>query len=188
MSEDRSVSLAELGAHRPYLLRFASSRLRDPDLAQEAVQDALLAALESAAGFSCKSSLRTWLTAILKHKIVDLTRRIAREPACSRLGLAEEGLGEEDGTDAEIHTVRADAWGNPAHDYERTRFWETFSRGLDELPPQAARALVLRDVHGCETDEICRTLGVTAGNCWVILHRGRNAMRGYLERHWEGMG
>jgi len=186
MIGNASIAFDELGAHRPYLLRFASSRLRDPDLAQEAVQDTLLAALESASAFSRKSSLRTWLTAILKHKIVDITRHLAREPACSRVGIVEEGIDDDEPGDFATHAVRDDGWGDPVKDYERARFWETFSRCLGELPPQAAHAIVLRDVQGCETEEICRTLGVTAGNCWVILHRGRQAMRGYLERHWEG--
>ena len=65
---------------RSYLLRYARLQLRDPALAEDAVQETLLAALEGAARFAGKSSLRTWLTGILKHKIIDHLRRAGREP------------------------------------------------------------------------------------------------------------
>src|SRR5574337_354688 len=67
-------------SHRGYLLRVAVLQLRDNDLAEDVVQDTLVAALAGAAGFSGRSSLKTWLTGILKHKIVDAIRRKAREP------------------------------------------------------------------------------------------------------------
>src|SRR5438552_7029336 len=66
--------------HRPYLYRYALSKLRRTDTADEVVQDTLLAALEGKATFRGDSALRTWLTGILKHKIVDWQRREARNP------------------------------------------------------------------------------------------------------------
>src|SRR5437870_13229461 len=68
-------------SHRGYLLRVAVLQLRDNDLAEDVVQDTLVAALQGAKGFSGRSSLKTWLTGILKHKIVDAIRRKTREPA-----------------------------------------------------------------------------------------------------------
>src|SRR5205814_6803338 len=70
---------AEIESHRPYLLRYALSQLRDGELAQEAVQEALVAALESIGSFGGKSSLRTWLTSILRFKVIDLQRRAVAE-------------------------------------------------------------------------------------------------------------
>ena len=67
-------------SHRGYLLRVAVLQLRDNDLAEDVVQDTLVAALQGAQGFSGRSSLKTWLTGILKHKIVDAIRRKTREP------------------------------------------------------------------------------------------------------------
>ncbi len=70
---------AQLETHRGYLFRVAKLQLRDDALAEDVVQETLLAAL-SGSGFSGKSSLKTWLTGILKHKIVDAIRRKQREP------------------------------------------------------------------------------------------------------------
>ena len=64
---------------RDYLLRYASLQLRDPHAAEDAVQETLLAALAGEASFAGRSNLRTWLTGILKHKIIDAIRRLSRE-------------------------------------------------------------------------------------------------------------
>src|SRR6266404_4206918 len=76
---------ALIHTHRGYLLRVAVLQLRDSDLAEDVVQDTLVAALQGAKGFSGRSSLKTWLTGILKHKIVDAIRRKKREPAFATL-------------------------------------------------------------------------------------------------------
>lgn len=76
---------AQLGALRPYLLRYAGLQLRDA-AAEDCVQETLLAALAGQAGFAGRSNLRTWLTGILKHKIVDAIRRQAREPVVQEPG------------------------------------------------------------------------------------------------------
>src|SRR5688572_33451321 len=64
---------------RPYLLRYAALQLRDRHAAEDAVQETLLAALAGEAAFAGRSNLRTWLTGILKHKIIDAIRRASRE-------------------------------------------------------------------------------------------------------------
>src|SRR5438270_802221 len=70
---------AQIESHRPYLVRYAVAQLRDAEQAEEVVQEALLAALEGLDGFGGRSSLRTWLTSILRFKIVDLQRRLVTE-------------------------------------------------------------------------------------------------------------
>ena len=72
-------------AQRRYLLRVALLQLRNKDLAEDVVQETMVAALEGRSGFSGRSSVKTWLTGILKHKIVDAIRRKSREPARSSL-------------------------------------------------------------------------------------------------------
>src|SRR5579859_3830819 len=72
---------AEIESHRPYLVRYALAQLRDPELAEEAVQEALVAALESIGGFDRRSTLRTWLTSILRFKVIDLQRRLVSDRA-----------------------------------------------------------------------------------------------------------
>jgi len=70
---------ANVAQHRDYLYRYALLHLRDASRADDVVQETLLAAVESPDRFSGRSSLRTWLTGILKHKIIDVFRKQARE-------------------------------------------------------------------------------------------------------------
>lgn len=74
-----NVRFAEIEGHRPYLMRYALAQLRDGQLAEEAVQEALVAALESLGTFGGKSTLRTCLTSILRFKVADLQRRAVSE-------------------------------------------------------------------------------------------------------------
>ena len=189
MSDPR---FAEIESHRPYLLRYALSQLRDGQLAEEAVQEALVAALESVGTFGGKSSLRTWLTSILRFKVIDLQRRAATErhhfestdfAACEDEGWLDE-LFDETGHWRDP----PQAWSNPEAALEQSRFWEAFEKCLDRLPPAAGRIFFKREILGEETETICKDERITASNCWVILHRARLGLRECLEKSWFGKG
>jgi RNA polymerase sigma-70 factor (ECF subfamily) len=189
MSADFSLDLDQ---HRGYLLRVARLQLRDESLAEDVVQETLLAAL-SGSGFSGKSSLRTWLTGILKHKIVDAIRRKQREPTVasafgdvdSELDIEDfDGLFKENGA---WDTKPAD-WGDPDAALSRRQFFDIMDLCLEKLPPNTARVFVMREVMELETDEICKELTITANNLWVILYRARMSLRECLERTWFAGG
>lgn len=182
---------ADIESHRAYLVRYALAQLRDAQQAEEAVQEALLAALEALPGFQGESSLRTWLTSILRFKIADLQRRVIRE----REFLEPTDFAAEAGDDAWLgpHFDESGhwrdppgAWGNPESAFEQRRFWEAFEKCLDRLPPAGGRVFFKREVLGEETRLICESEGITESNCWVILHRARHALRGCLEMNWFG--
>jgi len=181
---------AEIEGHRPYLLRYALAQLRDRGLAEEAVQECLLAALEGIGGFGGKSSLRTWLTSILRFKVVDLQRRAVSER--SHVEFDEGIAADDDGWldelfDASGHWRQApQAWSNPEAALEQRRFWEAFEHCLDKLPPAGSRVFFKREVLGEETEAICKDEGITPSNCWVILHRARLGLRACLEKNWFG--
>jgi RNA polymerase sigma-70 factor (ECF subfamily) len=181
---------AEIESHRPYLLRYALAQLRDMQLAEEAVQEALLAALEGLDGFGGKSALRTWLTSILRFKIVDLQRRAVSDRAHLESTDFSDPSDEswlDDLFDATGHWRDPPrAWGDPEAAFEQRRFWEAFERCLDRLPATAGRVFFKREVMGEETQTICKDEGISASNCWVILHRSRIALRSCLEKHWFG--
>ena len=180
---------AEIEGHRPYLVRYALSQLRDAQLAEEAVQEALLAALEALPRFNGQSTLRTWLTSILRFKVIDLQRRaILDRQRHDSTDLAGEGLEDawlDDLFDETGHWRDApQAWGNPEAAFEQRRFWEAFEKCLDRLPKAGGRVFFQREVMGEDTATICRTENITESNCWVILHRARIALRACLEKSW----
>jgi RNA polymerase sigma-70 factor (ECF subfamily) len=196
MSDNRSASHpasganpAEIEQHRGYLMRYALLQLRDPAAAEDVVQETLLAAVAGAGRFSGDSTVKTWLTGILKHKIVDLVRRKSREQPL--IQGEDDERSEADVVDA---LFKGDghwqnfpaAWGDPDKALENARFWEAFELCASLMPARMARVFMMREVMELSTEEICKELGITATNCWVMLHRARLSLRECLETRWFG--
>ncbi|OWW22714.1 sigma-70 family RNA polymerase sigma factor [Noviherbaspirillum denitrificans] len=177
----------ELDALRPALVRFAVLQLRNEALAEDVVQDALIAVLEKPDRFSGQSSLRTYVTGILKHKIVDALRSTKRELRI------ETG---EDQTDAEVidalfkpdgHTVDMPRqWGDPDATLEQKDFFRVLETCLERLPARNARIFMMREWLELDTEEICKELGISTSNAWVMLYRARVQLRECLDLNWFG--
>ena len=176
---------ARCNDHRGYLLRVAKLQLRDSDLAEDVVQDTLVAALQGADGFSGRSSLKTWLTGILKHKIVDAIRRKSREPLATPFD-EESRLDDLDALfDQEGHWENPPAdWGDPESALSQQQFLDVLQRCLEQLPRNTALVFTMRELMELESEEICKELSITSTNLWVILYRARVALRHCLEQNW----
>ncbi|MEO8345602.1 MAG: sigma-70 family RNA polymerase sigma factor [Betaproteobacteria bacterium] len=181
---------AQLDTHRGYLMRVAQLQLRDPALAEDVVQETLLAAL-SGSTFSGKSSLKTWLTGILKHKIVDAIRRKQREPLAASTFDDDYDIEDIHGLFSAPFRSWANPpaeWGNPEQALNRSEFFGVVDLCLERLPPNTARVFMMREVLELESDEICKELQITTNNLWVILYRARMSLRECLEKNWFGTG
>ncbi len=179
----------DLQGQRNYLLRYAMLQLRDPHLAEDAVQETLIAALEGRAKFAAMSAMRTWLVGILKHKILDILRKQAREP---QLNVAE-GENEDDLIDSlfakDGHwSTMPQTWANPEQSLENRHFWETFEMCNQRMPINTARAFMMREFMEMTTEEICQELSISTTNCWVLLHRARLSLRECIDMKWFGKG
>jgi RNA polymerase sigma-70 factor, ECF subfamily len=171
---------SQVEAERPYLLRYASLQLRDAHTAEDVVQEALLAALTGEAGFGGRSNLRTWLTGILKHKIVDAIRRLSRETAVAADDEGLEALFDERG-----HWVDPPRdWDDPDGLLEQKQLRAALEECLRRLPDKTAHVFMMREHLGYETPEICKELGLTPTHCWVLLYRARVALRECLQQNW----
>ena len=179
--------IAQFETHRGYLLRVARLQLRNDELAEDIVQDTLVAALQAAAGFSGKSSVKTWLTGILKHKIVDEIRRKTAAPSFAPLA-EESQIDDFDALfDETGHWDNPPAdWGSPEGALERREFFDILDFCLEKLPPNTARVFMMREVMELDTAEICKELAITATNLWVIMYRARMSLRECLEKNWFG--
>lgn len=175
-----------LEAHGDYLYRFALARLRDPVQAEDVVQETFLAAIQSTS-FDGRSSARTWLTGILKHKIIDLMRKNSREIASDDWDNATQEQDEIasffDETDHWAGALQA--WSTPDSELQQSQFLAVLQSCLDKLPNKLARLFLLRDVHEEENEKICKELQITPTNAWVMLHRARLGLRQCLELNWE---
>src|SRR5687767_15938409 len=110
---------------RSYLLRYATLQLRDTAAAEDAVQETLLAALAGEASFGGRSNLRTWLTGILKHKIVDAIRRMSRETTA----VAEEDFDALFDERGHWHEM-PQAWPDPDTSLDRKQFFKVLEECL----------------------------------------------------------
>ena len=182
--------LKELEVQRGYLLRVARLQLRDAALAEDVVQDTLTAALVAQSGFTGKSSVKTWLTGILKHKIVDAIRKKQREPVAASSLDDEADLEDFEGLFKENGAWQAPPadWGDPEQALNRRQFFDMMDFCLEKLPPNTARVFMMREVMELESEEICKELAITANNLWVILYRARMSLRACLELHWFAGG
>ncbi len=147
-----------LGEHGDYLYRYALMRVRDAAAAEDLLQETLLAAMGSYQAHEGRSSERTWLVGIMKHKIVDYFRRLARTP--------EFHLSNDEGNDLD--------W------FESEGAWRGHWRE-DQAPVSWPVDAV---IDGLSSEEICEILNVTPNNLWVILHRSRAKLRHFLEAEW----
>lgn len=187
------IANEHLAAIRPDMLRFARLQLRDAAAAEDAVQEALLAALANAQQFDGRAQAKTWVFGILRHKIVDVIRQQSRSTNVSSFSDGEQSLDEtfESLFRENAHWTPASRprdWGNPEAVLRQQHFWGVFEACLTHLPENTARVFMMREFLDFETPEVCQELGITVSNCNVILHRARNALRLCLQRGWFAEG
>jgi len=180
-----------LAALRPDLLRFARLQLRDDTLAEDVVHDTLMAAMSGLKDFAGRAALKTWLFSILKNKLVDVLRTRDRSVNVSSLAGEEESFDEVFDTlfKANGHWSpgnRPTKWGDPEEAIEQQQFWIVFDACLNHLPANTGRVFMMREFLELDIEAICRELGISTSNCYVILHRARHQLRGCLEKTWFG--
>lgn len=179
-----------LDCHGSALYRFALLRLRDHQKAEEAVQDTLVAALQAHARFNGSASTRTWLTGILKHKIMDQFRHESREmqlESNDSASVDDELLAEDHFFDSK-GSWREEVcdWGNPEDAMERSQLIAILQRCLDALPTRLGRLFMMREVMESSTEEICQEMGISPTNVWTMLYRARMGLRQCLDQNGAG--
>jgi RNA polymerase sigma-70 factor (ECF subfamily) len=178
----------QLSPLRVRLLRHARFAVHDDSLAEDLVQDTLIAVVEQHATRRGDASLVTWATAILKNKVADWYRSPHRKRMVQfkadedSIGDAIDALYDADGA----YTEAVPAWQQPDNRTEQKQMMTVLDRCLACLPRQTGRVFMMREWLGFETAEICQRAGVSADNCRMILHRARMALRACMQRDWIG--
>lgn len=179
---DENAFVTLVTKHHDPMLRLARTFVHSHAVAEEVVQDTWLGVLRGIDRFEGRSSLRTWLLAILVNRARTAGSREARSIAAS---------GSE-GFEAAVDASRFDssgAWSSPPEQWvddleERIGAQALRDQILSALVgmPERQRAVVmLRDVDGLQSDEVCQVLDLTPANERVLLHRGRSRLRQALE-------
>ncbi len=166
-----------------YLYRYAQSRLRDPNGAEEVVQETFVAGVRYQDQFQGAGTERGWLLGILKRKIVDYVRARARHAPNKR------SLDDVDPT-SELFDENG-RWKkgvlpdlSPDREMSARELWQIVRDCLEHLPKSQSDVFILSVMEEVETSEICRQLGITPANLWVRLHRARLGLAKCVGAKW----
>ena len=177
--------------HGDCLYGYALIRVRKQEVAEDLVQDTLLAAMRQADKFKGRSSERSWLCGILKNKICDHFRRLGRETNFTDLEFfSDEHADRFDGENYWIHERGPADW-KPEGELamKRAEFWQAMQASLDRFPPRVAQVFIMHEMDDVPSKDVCVMLKISEANLWVMLHRARMALRQDLEvNFFEGKG
>ncbi len=165
-----------LDAYGDLLFRYALAQVGDTALAEDLVQETLLAAWRGRASFSGQASESTWLIGILKHKIADHFRQIAPDSL--------EDLDLDRYFDERGHWREGPkGLSEPEQNLELEQLKAALRLCIEKLPPRFRHLFYLRAVEGLSAEEICHQLPASStNNVWVMLSRMRFKLRQCLEQ------
>jgi RNA polymerase sigma-70 factor (TIGR02943 family) len=174
------------------LYAYALSRVYRRELAEDLVQETFLSALKSRGNFRGQSSEQTWMISILKNKIIDHYRKLGNSREKMILDKNWETSGEESPFQKEGplkgHWIKEKAPGSYGNSIEKMidsrEFQHILELCLSLLPEKWAAAFTLKVMEEFESDEVCKDLGISSSNLWVIMHRARLKIRDCLEKRW----
>ena len=175
-----SLEADDLESLTRFLRRYARSLLFVDAPVDDLVQDTLVAALRPEARYDGRSTLRTWLVGILRHKIADhvrVTKRRARLNPASPLPMDEDG----DTESWVAHSPEAvDERSDPASIVASRQELAAADHALSELPARTVAAYVLWEIEGHDSADVCARLGISPATLWLSTHRARKAVRTHL--------
>jgi RNA polymerase sigma-70 factor, ECF subfamily len=178
----------------PAMLAVAQGYVRGRSIAEEVVQEAWLGVLKGLERFEGRSTLRTWILQIVANIARDRAAREGRSLAFSSFEPADgepavdprRFRGRDDPYPGGWRTFPTDWRTLPESQLLARETLDLVARAIDELPEAQRTVITLRDVIGCDADEVSETLGISRGNQRVLLHRARARVRAQLERHLDG--
>lgn len=183
---DEAAFTGLIDRHHGGLRRLARTFVSSDASADEVVQETWLAVLHGLRSFEGRSSLKTWIFSILVNRARTRAQREGRSVPLS-------SLGSPDDPEPAVDPTRFDGrgmWSAPPAPWAETpeaqllrgETMRVLEQALAELPERQRMVVVLRDVEGWSSDEVCNVLGLSETNQRVLLHRARSRLRSVLER------
>ena len=166
-----------------YLFNYALARVGDEEIAKDLVQETFIAGLQSASNFMGNAAERTWLVAILKRKVIDHYRRSNTKKGRAEVRMSGIPSAEEEGDWLESRA--ADPESIRENDgIENSELGLAIQECISQLPEKHARVFSLKTIQEWSTEDICKELGITPSNLWVMVHRARTSLMECLNQSW----
>lgn len=174
-----------IDAYGNYLYNFAIMRVYNSEVAEDLVQDTFYSAVKAKESFLGNSSEKTWLTSILKRKIIDYYRKNSRNKEDNILDnpdhFQKEGILKGHWEDNSL----PEDWQYPENQIlENTEFYKVVKKCLSKIPSKIAATFTLKEFEDYSTEEICKELNITPSNLWVMIHRTKVQLRDCIEKSW----
>jgi len=171
-----------------YLYTYAYTRINDEDLAKDLVQETFLAALEKVESFKGNSSERTWLTAILKNKVIDTYRKkssgLAKRPDIKEAEQEQSDFFDHDDGHWNVEHRPKEFGIEQENALLNKEFNYILQKCMEKLPALWLSVFTMKHMDDETTDVICKELKVTPSNFWVIIHRAKLNLRECLQKRW----
>lgn len=176
-----------LDEYGDYLYAVALRQTGNATVAEDIVQDTLIAAWQGFEGFKGESSIKTWLTAILKNKVLDYLRRafhreiptIFEEPSSTQ---------DDDFNSWGIWKNKVAKWAvwpeTPEDSVSRQQLYDVLKSCLEKLPKVQRAVMMMKFLEERESETICSALNITASNLWILVFRARLKLRSCLDMNW----
>jgi len=167
------------------LYAYTAKRIKDNHTAKDIVQDTFLAAWRNVDNYNQETSVKTWLFAILKNKIIDYHRKQLKVANREVDALSEDSLSD--------YFVEAEHWApgaapknwqvNQNDIAEKKEFYNILNSCKRKLKEVHSIVFSLKYLDGLESEDICKMLSITSANYWVIIHRAKLDLRACLEKN-----
>jgi RNA polymerase sigma-70 factor (TIGR02943 family) len=176
-----SLPLRWLDNYGDSLYAYALRRVRRPEVAEDLVQETLLAGMEAFSKFSGRASVKTWLTGILRNKVSDHLRARYKDEKIEGSTLDDDAMFTRHGRwKASVPTWNVD----PQNQAELTELRSVLDGCMSKLPTRMAHLFLSRAHDQISTTDLCNELQITPQNAWALLHRARSRLRQCVTTNW----
>ena len=180
--------------HYPTMLAVARHYVKTRAVAEEVVQEAWLGVLKGIDRFEGRSSLRTWILRILVNTAKTRGAREARSVPFASLAPEDDEPAVEPGRFRGADDPFPGHWRAYPGNWQRQpdealadrETLDVVLATIHQLPAPQRIVITMRDIQGCDSEEVCEALDVSEGNQRVLLHRARSKVRSALEGHLDG--
>ena len=169
--------------YRQDLIRLAVHKVSDYQIAEDLVQDTFVAAWKAKNRFRGECTEKTFLTGILRNKVIDFYRSRGRRPSVVASHLENRDRDDLTGWIESRADERSDL--NPTKVAERGDFMEQLNQAVDKLPVKMGKAFRLWQMQDLSTEEVTKILGISTNNLWVLVHRAKKALQAELREDWD---
>ena len=168
-----------------FLYMYAYARVQSKEIAEDLVQETFLSGLKGLNSFRGESAELTWLTSILRRKVIDYYRKSSTKKETPASHFTSPFQSD---SDYEGHWIMERApkdWqAKTENPMQQEEFQKIMDICLSQLPDKWKSVFMLKVMEEMRSDDVCKEIGCTSSNLWVILHRARLQLRACIENKW----